>query len=335
MTIKRSGKVTIKDVAKEAGVSISTVSFALNNVDVINPETKKRVLEAASKLNYTPDLNGRNLKAQATGVLGLFLGAIRGPYYGELSDSIYHACKEKNYELEIFLSTDSNHIMTNILGRRVDGAIVLNSAIGENEARILEEKGIPTVYIDRISESEMSSSVVFDSYNGGEKAASFLMELGHKKFMLIQGETGNYDGIEREKGFKEALRNAGITLEKDYILKGEFEREAAYNSVTAFLETGKPLPDAIFAANDLSAIGVMAALKDGGVNVPKDVSVMGCDDIEMTRLMSPSITTIRTNFERQGIIAVEELTNLIRGEHGKVITINGRIIPRGSTIAKD
>ena len=96
MTIKRSGKVTIKDVAKEAGVSISTVSFALNNVDVINPETKKRVLEAARKLNYTPDLNGRNLKAQATGVLGLFLGAIRGPYYGELSDSIYHACKEKN-----------------------------------------------------------------------------------------------------------------------------------------------------------------------------------------------------------------------------------------------
>ena len=328
-------KITIKDVAKEAGVSISTVSNALNNVNVLHPDTKERVLEVARRLNYTPNLNGRNLKAQTTGVLGLFLGAIRGPYYGELSDSIYRACVEGGYELEIFLSSDPSHIMANILGHRVDGAIILNSAIGPDQEEILKNQQIPTVYIDRILIGDKSSSVVFDSHNGGEQAAKFLLELGHKKFMYIEGEEDNYDNQERRAGFFEALKRAGIVVEDDYVLPGKFERLAAYNSVTQFLDSGKELPDAIFAANDLSAIGVLEALRDGGVKVPEQVNVMGCDDIELTRLVSPSVTTIRTFFEKQGILAVEQLIRMINGEAGRQITLNGRIIPRDSTIAKD
>ena len=218
-------KLTIKDVAREAGVSISTVSNALNNVNVLHPDTKERILEVAKRLNYTPNLNGRNLKAQATGVLGLFLGAIRGPYYGELSDSIYSACRAGGYELEIFLSSDSSHILTNILGHRVDGAIILNSAIGKVQEEILRLQGIPTVYIDRILIDEKSSSVVFDSKSGGDQAARFLLELGHKKFMYVEGEDDNYDNHERKAGFFEALMRAGIRVDEDYILKGDFERE--------------------------------------------------------------------------------------------------------------
>ncbi len=335
MSKRDSKKITIKDVAREAGVSISTVSNALNDVNVLHPDTKERVLEVARRLNYTPNLNGRNLKAQATGVLGLFLGAIRGPYYGELSDSIYRACVEGGYELEIFLSSDPSHIVANILGHRVDGAIILNSAIGPRQEEILKNQGIPTVYIDRVLIGEKSSSVVFDSRNGGEQAAKFLLELGHKKFIYIEGEHDNYDSNERREGFFEVLKRAGITVEKDYILEGRFEREASYKSVTDFLDSGKELPDAIFAANDLSAIGALEALRDGGIKVPEQVSVMGCDDIETTRLVSPSVTTIRTFFEKQGIIAVEQLIRMIGGEEGKCLTLNGRIIPRDSTTAKD
>ncbi len=335
MSKEKAKKITIKDVAREAGVSISTVSNALNNVNVLNPDTKEKVLEVARRLNYTPNLNGRNLKAQATGVLGLFLGAIRGPYYGELSDSIYRACQESGYELEIFLSSEPSHIIANILGHRVDGAIILNSAIKEEQAEILKNQGIPTVYIDRILVGEKSSSVVFDSRKDGQQAAKFLLELGHKKFMFIEGEKDNYDNRERKEGFLEVLKNAGITVGDDYILSGEFERKAAYDSVTEFLDQGKTLPDAIFASNDLSAIGTIEALRDGGVKVPEQVSVVGCDDIETTRLVSPSVTTIRTFFEKQGIIAVEELIRMIKGEPGKLVTLNGRIIPRDSTTAKD
>ena len=335
MSKERSKKITIKDVAREAGVSISTVSNALNNVNVLNPDTKEKVLEVARRLNYTPNLNGRNLKAQATGVLGLFLGAIRGPYYGELSDSIYRACQEGGYELEIFLSSEPSHIIANILGHRVDGAIILNSAIGEKQAQTLKEQGIPTVYIDRILVGEKSSSVVFDSHSGGEQAARFLLELGHKKFMYMEGAKDNYDNLERKAGFFEVLKNAGIVINDDYILKGDFERVTSYNSVTEFLDSDKPLPDAIFAPNDVSAIGVLEALRDGGIKVPEQVSVIGCDDIEATRLVSPSLTTIRTYFEKQGTIAVEQLIRMIKGESGRLITINGRIIPRSSTTAKD
>ena len=328
-------KITIKDVAREAGVSISTVSNALNNVNVLHPDTKERILEVARRLNYTPNLNGRNLKAGATGVLGLFLGAIRGPYYGELSDSIYNACKDNGYELEIFLSYDARHIMANIMGHRVDGAIILNGAIGSDQVEVLKNQGIPTVYIDRILVGDKSSSVVFDSYNGGQKAARFLLELGHKRFMFIEGEVTNYDAGERKKGFFDELKKAGITVSDDYILRGEFERKAAYDSVTEFLDSGKPLPDAVFAANDLSAIGASEAFIDGGVSVPDQVNVIGCDDIELTRLVSPSITTIRTFFEKQGVIAVDKLVKMINGESGELITLNGRIIPRESTKAKD
>ncbi|MBE5858212.1 MAG: LacI family transcriptional regulator [Lachnospiraceae bacterium] len=328
-------RVTIKDVAKEAGVSISTVSNALNNVNVLNPDTKERVLEVARRLNYTPNLNGRNLKAQATGVLGLFLGEIRGPYYGELSDSIYRACRESSYELEIFLSSDPRHIMTNILGHRVDGAVILNPAIEKEQEEILKSQGIPTVYIDRILVGEKSASVVFDSNTGGEKAAKFLLELGHKKFMFVEGATGNYDANERHKGFFKVLKNAGISIEDDYILKGEFDRKTSYDAITAFLDEGKELPDAIFAANDVSAIGVIEALRDNGVKVPEQVSVMGCDDIETTRMFKPTVTTIRTFFEKQGTIAVEQLIKMINGEPGALTTLDGRIIPRESTIAKE
>ncbi len=335
MAKEKNRKITIKDVAREAGVSISTVSNALNNVNVLNPDTKEKVLEVARRLHYTPNLNGRNLKANATGVLGLFLGAIRGPYYGELSDSIYRACQESGYELEIFLSSEPSHIIANILGHRVDGAIILNSAIKEEQAEILKNQGIPTVYIDRILIGERSSSVVFDSRKGGQEAAKFLLELGHKKFMYMQGAEDNYDNAERREGFFEVLRKAGIVVRDDYILRGDFERKASYDSVTEFLDSGKELPDAIFASNDLSAVGVVEALRDGGIRVPEQVSVIGCDDIEMTRLVTPSITTIRTFFEKQGSIAVDQLIRMIKGEEGKLITLNGRIIPRDSTTAKD
>ena len=334
MSKENSKKITIKDVAREAGVSISTVSNALNNVNVLNPDTKEKVLEVARRLNYTPNLNGRNLKAQATGVLGLFLGAIRGPYYGELSDSIYRACQEGGYELEIFLSSEPSHIIANILGHRVDGAIILNSAIGDKQAEILRDQGIPTVYIDRILVGEKSSSVVFDSRSGGEQAAKFLLELGHKRFMYMEGAKDNYDNKERKEGFLTALKNSGIVVGDEYILRGDFDRTTSYNSVVEFVDSGKELPDAIFAPNDVSAIGVLEALRDTGVKVPEQVSVIGCDDIEISRLVSPSLTTIRTFFEKQGTIAVEQLIRMIKGESGELRTINGRIIPRDSTITK-
>ena len=329
-------KVTIKDVAREAGVSISTVSNALNNVDVLAPDTKAHVLEVAARLNYVPNLNGRNLKAQATKVIGLFLSAVRGPYYGTLADSIHSACRDRGYELNIFLSDHPDRMMANILGRRVDGAIILNEFLGEEQQRRLSEERIPTVFIDRMAKDDKMSSVVFDSYREGEQAARYLLELGHKTFLHVEGVAHNFDSTERKRGFRRVLADAGIELTDECVIPGGFERELAYQSMTEYMDRHMTMPDAIFAANDLSAIGTIKALQDGGVRVPEDVSVLGCDDIEIIRMTRPTISTIRTSFEKQGERAVERLVRLIRGEEDGLIDIlYGSIIPRESTMARE
>ena len=331
-----SRKITIKDVAREAGVSISTVSNAINGVDVLNPDTKQHILEVADRLHYVPNLNGKNLKSQATKTIGLFITSIRGPYYGVLADSIYQSCKEQGYMLNIFISDKSDNVMANILGRQVDGSIILNEYVGEEEAKLLVENEIPIVFIDREQKGQCASSVVFDSYHEGELAAKYLLELGHTSFAYMRGVENNFDNTERLRGFKDVLKKAGIILQDDYILRGEFERNASYDSVKDFLELGKPLPDAIFAANDESAIGTIKALIEEGIKVPEQVSVIGCDDIETAKLVKPSITTIRTSFEKQGTLAVNHLVSLIKGEEKGVIDIlYGRIIPRESTCLRE
>ena len=331
-----SQKVTIKDVAREAGVSISTVSNALNGIDVLRPDTKQHILEVAEKLHYVPNLNGRNLKSQATKVIGLFLTSIKGPYYGELTNSIYQGCKKYGYELNIFIAENADNAMINILGKRINGAIIFNEHVRKKEVEVLRESEVPIVFIDREIQGKFISSVVFDSYYEGELAAKYLLELGNTTFGYIQGVKHNFDNTERLKGFRNILKRAGFSLQEDYIIQGEFERDVAYRSVKEFLESGKVLPEAIFAANDLSAIGTIEALTEEGIKVPGDVSVIGCDDIETARLVSPSITTIRTSFEKQGILAVGYLAGLMRGEEqGRIEVLRGRIIPRESTCIRE
>lgn len=327
-----SRKVTIKDVAKEAGVSISTVSNALNNVDVLHPATKKHILEIAEKLHYVPNLNGRNLKSQETKVIGLFITSLTGSYHGMLADSIYHSCQSYGYELNIFISDKVDNAMINILGHRVDGAIIMNKYIKEKEVNLLSENEIPVVFIDRKNHGKYSSSVVFDPYQEGVMAGKYLLELGNTTFAYVCGVEKSFDNIERLRGFQDILKQSGIILAEDYIIQGEFERNAAYNSVSKFVESGKSLPEAIFACNDLSAIGTIEALLDKGIRVPEQVSVIGCDDIEISQYVRPAITTMRTSFEEQGSMAVDYLMKLIRNdETGKIKVLQGKVIARETT----
>lgn len=328
----KTQKITIKDVAREAGVSISTVSNALNGVDVLRPETRQHILEVAERLNYVPNLNGRNLKSQYTNVIGLFVTSVRGEYYNILADAIYQRCKMYGYELNIFVSEKSETMMANILGRRIDGAIILNRYIGERETALFSETQTPVIFMDRELEGEKLSCVVFDSYHEGEMVAEYLVGLGHRTFAYMDGPDDNYDNIQRLKGFREGLRSKGIILKEDYIIAGRFEKETAYQSMKQFADSGRPLPDAVFAANDVSAIGTIEALQKAGIQVPEQVSVVGCDDIEIAHLVKPSVTTVRTSFERQGTLAADHLIALIRGEEtGRIDVLQGRIIPREST----
>ncbi len=324
-------RVTIKDVAREAGVSISTVSNAMNNVNVLLPETKQHVMETAKRLHYIPNLNGRNLKVSKTMVIGLFITSIRGAYYGVLVDSIYTACKKNGYDLQIYVGERTQYIMSNILGKQNDGVIILNEYIEEDHIRQIEEEEIPTVFIDRKIQGPHISSVIFDSYHEGRLAAQLLIDRGNKTFMYIQGPELNFDNKERKRGFFDELAKSGMDIKKVIVLKGDFERNVAYDSLTRYISERRPLPDAIFAANDLSAIGACAALRSAGIDIPGRVNVIGCDDIEAAAMVNPALTTVRTSFERQGALAVEKLMRLMKDEQGKIDVLRGSIIERKST----
>lgn len=326
------GKVTIKDVAREAGVSISTVSNALNDVDVLNPKTKKHILEVAKRLHYIPNLNGRNLKCKETKVIGLFVTSLKGPYFVALADTIFRECLKYGYELNVFVTWDNVSAMNNILGKRVDGCIILDNAISEANCKRVQEYEIPSVFLDRAIAAQSISSVIFNSEKDGQLAADYLISKGAKKLGFVQGYPGNYDATLRFQGYKQRLQSYGLTLEPDYILEGSFEKHVAYSAMKDFLAKGLQVPDAFFAANDLSAMGVIEALKEAGYRVPQDVMVLGVDDIEQGEWYKPTLSTIKTGFEEQGVIAVRKLIKLINAEEaGTIERLSGKVIERESS----
>ncbi|MGX1195422.1 DNA-binding LacI/PurR family transcriptional regulator [Metabacillus sp. SLBN-84] len=273
-------------------------------MDVLNAATREHVLNVANRLNYIPNVNGRNLKTSATKVLGLFITSMQGPYYGILTDAVYKECERNGYELNVFVTKNDRSALSSILGKRVDGAIILNDYITDKNVEQLEQAKAPVVFLDREQVSGTMSSVVFDSYKGGQVVARYLMNLGHKRLGYIQGYSNLYDDIERFRGFRDAIMEAGLEFHEDHRLVGYFEEEASYSAVKSYVRNGKRLPDAFFAANDLSAIGAIKALKSEGLVVPDDISVIGFDDIDISGFFNPPITTVNNPIARQGLLAV-------------------------------
>ncbi|WP_026508475.1 LacI family DNA-binding transcriptional regulator [Butyrivibrio sp. MC2013] len=325
-------KVTIKDIAKEAGVSISTVSNALNDVSVVKEETRKRILEIADKMHYIPDLNGRNLKAKSTKVIGLVTRSLKGPYFATLADLMFWECVKYGYELNIFVTNSSRSALTTILGNRVDGSVILSSSIDDKGAKRILDQETPTIFLDRELKGPKAASILFDSYADGMLVADTLLKRGVTRFAIMNGAFDNYDALNRNKGFLERLRLNNIRIEPEYELYGAFDRSIACEAMSSFLKEGLEIPEAIFAANDLSAFGCIDALTANGYRVPEDVMVVGVDDVEMCQWYSPKLTTVKTGYEKQGIMAVKKLIKMINGEEeGDIVKLHGHLIEREST----
>ncbi|MCM3784961.1 LacI family transcriptional regulator [Neobacillus mesonae] len=330
-------KVTIKDVAREAGVSISTVSNALNDVDVLNPETKSHILDVAKRLNYVPNINGKLLKSGKSKMLGFFTTSVSGPYFYTLVETMSRECDRHGYGLNIFVTKDKQVIMSNILGGRVDGVIVYEELrVDENDIEIMEKNNIKAVFLDREIQNETMGSIIFDSYVDAYEATKYLISLGHKKIAYISGVETMFDSEQRKAGYLAALKDYGLPVDEDYILQGYFEEEGSYGAVKSFVNVqGGKLPDAFLAGNDLSAIGAMRALKSLGYEIPQDINVVGFDDIDIAQYFTPPLTTVRNQIARQGMLVVNHLIRMIqKKEQGRHEKLPGELIVRGSTQIK-
>lgn len=327
MVMMMNTRTTIRDVAKEANVSIATVSKALNGVDVVKASTKAKVLAAAKHLHYVPNLMGKELKTSHTKRIGFYTTSITGPYFSVLIESIAREAEKHGYALNVFISMDKEVVLTSILGGAVDGFIGFEDMLDQEDLEIIRKEAVNAVFIDRNIQDYTFGSVVFNSNESAAYATSYLIAKGHRNIAFVKGFDGVYDSDERFKGYKTALKKANIPLKEQYLLEGRFEEQFAYQSTKKFLLQEKELPTAFLAGNDLSAIGVTKAIEDAGFHVPQDFSVVGFDGIELLKYFRPSLTTIVNPIKEQGDLATQHLIKLIKGEvAGKSFVLKGRLV---------
>jgi LacI family transcriptional regulator len=325
--------ITIKDVAKAAGVSISTTSYALNNKGNVSKEKKDRILRVAKELNYSPNGAARNLKKQKTELVGLFVHDINGPFYNELIRGIQQVTILNGYELVIFCDsgTKKDSSYNFLSGRRVDGAIIISSTISDDEIMTLSKNGLPIVVLDREITGEKVSNVLVDNKNGASNAVMHLIGQGHRDIAFLSGPEETYDNKKRFEGYLKTLEANGIEFNENMVLYGEFTENSGYEAVTNYLELNKKPPGAIFSSNDEMAIGAVFALRDKGYNVPKDVSVVGFDNLVVSSYITPALTTVKRPMYEMGLLSTHTLFNMLNGsEVNKSVTLSTELIIRDS-----
>lgn len=304
--------VTIKDVAKEAGVAISTVSNVINQLDIVSDEKKKKVLAAVEKLKYVPNMNAKFLKTNKKNTIGLFLPSIQGDFYRMLTQAIHMQCRLKGYLLNIYISNEntSDEIYSMIISSGVEGAIVLNECLNYEYTNRVALMKMPMVFIDREFTGSRISSVVIDNTEGATMAVEYLIKHGHRRIGYIHG-IENSDDESRFQAFLKVMNKYNLPVDANIILRGYFEDAVAYSEMRVLLLKGIEMPDAFFCANDEMAWGCIRALMETGHKVPEDVSVIGFDDITLSAFYKPALTTIHSPVTELGHASAMELMRLL------------------------
>ncbi|MGZ9583376.1 LacI family DNA-binding transcriptional regulator [Paenibacillus marinisediminis] len=291
---------TIKDIAKMLGVSISTVSYALNGSPKISKETRDKVLEAADQLEYKKNGFASDLKRNRTKTILFTVTDLAGHYYRELVQGIQEVVVFNGYDLVVCSAMGGDHstAVKYLTEKRTDGAIILAHNISEKIISQSARQSFPIVLLDRIIQHEYITSIDVDNESGAHQATEYLIELGHKNIAYVSGVVESRLMKLRHKGYVRAMEEHGLGHKaQSYFLSG-FNMESGYNSIKLLIAQGR-LPSAICFANDEMAIGGIRAFHEAGIDVPNDISVIGFDDIELAQHIRPALTTIKQpKFER-------------------------------------
>lgn len=306
---------TIKDVAKMAGVSISTVSYALNNNPKVSKHTKQKIMEAVRQLNYQKNGIASDLKRNSTRTIALIVTDLGGPYYSELVRGVQEVVLSKGYDLLACssLGEETSTAAKFLTEKRVDGAIVLAYNISEEILEQSARKEFPVILLDRIVDNKFVVSIEVDNEEGCYMAAEYLIEQGHRDIAYIGGQAIDRLHMKRVYGYESALHKHGLDARGRLHQFGIFNRDNGYNMTKMLIAQGN-LPTGIMYANDEMAIGGMKAFKEHGIKVPSDVSVIGFDDIELAEYVQPSLTTVMQPKYERGALAAHLLFQVLEGK---------------------
>lgn len=300
---------TIKDVAKEAGVSLMTVSRVINNKEHIASATREKVQAAIKKLNYMPNLSARNLVLQKADFLGLVVPDISNPFFGDLVKASEKIAKDRGYSVILGDSdgdvTAETEYIEAFRGRMCEAIILVAPRVEDSVLQELNSK-IPLILVDRKIDDEEIIQVYLDNAAGAYSAVKHLLDLGHRRIGFVMGPENVPNSHRRKAGYIDALKEYGLEFDSELEFQGEFKVETGKEAFEKFV-TMKDPPTAVFNSNDLMAFGFVIAARDAGYSIPEDFSVVGFDDIFLSSLMEPALTTVRYPFVEMGTQAINML----------------------------
>ncbi len=328
--------VTIVDVAHEAGVSYSTVSRVVNNYEYVKPETREKVLNAMMRLGYVVNQQARSLRGGLSHVVGLLVPDVGNNYIGAIIRGIDAELAAHQYDLMLYTThrqktRESTYVATITRGM-ADGLLLLLPTNVEAYMASLQQQRFPHVLIDyQAVENQFTSTVQSTNFAGAYEATRYLIELGHRRIGYIIGLQEMSCSLDRLAGYRTALADHNIEYDPQLVYQGDFFRVQGYEATRQFLGLSNP-PTAIFAANDLSAFGAMEAVRNSGLSIPEDISIIGFDDVWEAEQVHPSLTTVRQPLEDMGRIAVRILLNRLEtsGLPGERVELPTRLIIRDS-----
>lgn len=328
-------QISIKDIAVVAQVSHPTVSRALRHSPLVNAETARRIRQIAGQMGYRPSAVARSLVSNKTNTIGVVVTTIADPFSGEVVSGIEEAANEHQYSLFLANSNADPDREINAVHsfheRRVDGLIVTASRVGALYLPMLSRLQVPTVLINNQHPGAFTHSVMIDNVTASRAATRHLIDLGHRRIAYIGDQLGYESETERLLGYRQAITGANILFSTELVAPGDGKAEGGAKAMAELLALREP-PTAVFCYNDMSALGAMRVIHERGLDVPADISVVGFDDLSITSLTRPLLTTIRQPKQLMGRMAMEILLKLLAGDQGQHnVKLEGELIVRAST----
>jgi LacI family transcriptional regulator len=338
--------IRLKDIAEELGISIPSVSRALNNKPDIGKATKRKVFELAKKLNYQPNQFAINFKNQQSFIIGVIIPQIVHHFFSNVISGIINEAEKRGYNIMLFQSNESFESelkgVETFQKSMIDGLII---SLSDNTQKVdhlkyLQEHNVPVILIDRITDEIDAAKIICDDYQGAYIATEHLINLGKNKIAHITGSLTPHTTKERLRGYEAALKNHHLKIHERYIKQCNLEsREEGYKATLALLAE-KEIPDGIFCATDINAVGAIEAIKEKGIKIPEDIAVIGFSDWEMASVVDPPLSSVSQPDYEMGKKAIEliieeiQLTRDNKPIKYETLVMETSLIMRESTIGK-
>lgn len=312
-----SHRVTLKDVASYAGVSVTTVSNVVRDWPYVADETRRKVQNAIAHLGYSPHPIAQGLRTGQTQVIGFIVPDLSNPYFASMVSVAEDVAQEHGYSVLVFNSHEDEmreaESIRRAARRWVDGLLIAHIATANYKPNFLADVGIPVVLIDRLLDGDASPSCTLDNFHAAQLATRYLCELGHERIAHLAGPRGARPARDRLKGYQQTIQQFGLTYERVVFHEGTWGCQEGYWAMRELLND--PVrPTAVFASNDRMAIGAARAIQEAGLSVPSDISLVGVDDIEVSQYMNPALTTVKQPLEKMARAGIDLLLKLIHAE---------------------